>query len=354
MRSLLLATLLQLAWLGTASGQGMTIQIGPDGSAPSEWPHSAASAEATHGRSPLAELLPETSPGSDETSNLWLSHAERAEPFDLSEFIVRGQSGGSGGDGAGAAAAVNPAVPLTQLQVQNFFIPHTFGASGYSNRVILQPVVPLNIAEDAFFPYHIVRPTLPVISPSPDPAGPAGVAGGLGDLLIVDAFIHPMKELQSSVGAGYVSVLPTATDPQLGLGEWQFGPSAFFITRAVPKWVIGVLYQMPFSMESDAYSAQAQLIATRLLEDNWYVGWGDELLILDSHSGDYHLPLTTRIGKVVVLGKQPINIFVQGLYTPDGFHQGPGAQWGAKLNVTFLFPNAKLRAPVLSRLAGGG
>ena len=36
--------------------------------------------------------------------------------------------------GAGAAAATDPTVPLSQLQLQNQFIPESFNSTGYSNR----------------------------------------------------------------------------------------------------------------------------------------------------------------------------------------------------------------------------
>ncbi|MGY8767629.1 MAG: hypothetical protein ACKVH8_04220 [Pirellulales bacterium] len=69
------------------------------------------------------------------------------------------QGGGSGGSassgsGAGAGAATDPSVPLTQLQLQNAFVPSTYEASGYSNKVIVQPVIPFHLNSE-FIPYHI-------------------------------------------------------------------------------------------------------------------------------------------------------------------------------------------------------
>ena len=100
-----------------------------------------------------------------------------------------------------------------------YFLPSLYDASGYSNTFIVQPVIPFNIGEDAFFPYHIIRPTLPVIAPTADPDGPRGVQGGLGDTTIVDVFIHPSEELKTNFGIGYVANLPTRTHPALGEGE---------------------------------------------------------------------------------------------------------------------------------------
>jgi hypothetical protein len=38
------------------------------------------------------------------------------------------------------------------------------------------------------------------------------------------------------------------------------------------------------------------------------------------------------------MGKQNLNVFMEPFYTPSGFHKGPAAEWGIKLNVTFLLP----------------
>ena len=102
----------------------------------------------------------------------------------LRGYVVRGQSEDESSEsGAGAASAVDPSVPLTQLRLQNVFVPSTYDASGYSNEVGLQPVLPIHLNSE-FFPYHIVRPTLPIFAPTANPDGPQGVQGGLGDLTL--------------------------------------------------------------------------------------------------------------------------------------------------------------------------
>lgn len=285
-----------------------------------------------------------------EDSNVILPEFDFAS---TSRQVIRGQSSDGGGGGAGAAAATDPSVPLTQLQLQNQFTPETYDATGYSNTFIIQPVIPLNIDEDAFFPYHIIRPTIPVIAPTADPDGPTGVHGGLGDTTIVDAFIHPIEELKTNVGIGYVATLPTRTHPALGRGEWQFGPSAVVISRAIPKWIFGGLVEVPFSLESDAYAVQMQPIALRLLPDEWFIGVGDQLLKFDDQNGGYDIPLSLQLGKVVNVGDTPMKVFVEPIYTPEGLRSGPGGtEWGIKLNVTFLFPDAKFFDPLLGGCGG--
>ncbi len=274
--------------------------------------------------------------------------SEEAAPmaFNRESYVVRGQGGGSGGGGgAGAGAATDPSVPLAQMQFQNVFVSETYESSGYSNQFIIQPVIPIHL-DFEFFPYHIIRPTLPVIAPTADPDGPQGVEGGLGDLTIIDVVVHPFEKLKTNLGIGYIAVAPTATDPQLGLRKWQLGPTIFAVTKAIPKWNLGALVQVPFSLESDSYTVQMQPIVVRMLPNEWYVGLGDQEWILDDQDGNYSLPINFRIGKVCKFGDQPMNVFLMPYYTPEGLRKGPASKWGVKLSVSLLFPKLQLDGPL--------
>jgi hypothetical protein len=279
--------------------------------------------------------------------------------YDFTSTIIRGQSAEAGGGGAassggaGAAAATDPSAILTQFQFQNVFTPETYNASGYSNTLILQPVLPFPVAMPGlkeFFPHHIIRPTLPIISPTADPDGPPGVEGGLGDLALIDAFIHPVEGFGDLI-FGYTAIFPTATDAQLGLREWQLGPAAGVVYKAIPKTLLGFIYQQTFSLESQAQQVLVQPVFIRNLPDEWYVGWGDLNWQFNTDNGDYNIPLSVRLGKVCMVGQRPINIFVQPFYTPEGLRQGPASEWGVKLNITFLFPGAKF-GPLLGPILG--
>jgi hypothetical protein len=65
-----------------------------------------------------------------------------------------------------------------------------------------------------------------------------------------------------------------------------------------------------------------QPIATRLLPNEWYIGWGDRLWTLNNQNGNYLLPLNVKIGEVLTLGTQPLNVFIESSYTPNGLHKG--------------------------------
>jgi len=249
-----------------------------------------------------------------------------------------GAAGGSGGAGAGAAN--NPGVPLAQFQFQNVFVPESYEGTGYSNQFIVQPVIPIMRNPDSYFKYHIVRPTLPILSPVPDPDGPLGDSAGIGDLTALDLYFHtPQKGLVWGIGPAYV--FPTSTNRQTGSGEWQLGPAFAIIDSRKKSWVYGFLIQAPISLESNAYSISVQPILTKLLKNQKYIAAGDLLLKFDDQDEGYNIPLSLKFGKVFKAGKLPINVFLQPQYTPDGFHSGPTAKYGVKLSMSFMLPGAE-------------
>jgi hypothetical protein len=65
-----------------------------------------------------------------------------------------------------AQQATNPVAPLIQLQLQNLFIPDSHNADGYSNQLIVQPVIPIAKQEwlPDFLPRSILRPTIPIFA----------------------------------------------------------------------------------------------------------------------------------------------------------------------------------------------
>jgi hypothetical protein len=258
---------------------------------------------------------------------------------------------------SGGVDPTDPSAILTQIQFQNNFGVESYNASGYSNTFVVQPVLPFPVAMPGLkeiFPAHIVRPTLPFPAPTADPDGPLGVQGGMGDLTILDVGIHPTS--WGNIILGYSLVAPTATDPQLGLQEWQLGPTAGMVYKKIPKTLLGFFAQMPFSMESDASEIDLQMIYVRHLPHQSYIRWGDTFWTFNTDTGAYNMPIEIAFGKVFKKGifGLPNNVFVMPFYTPEGMHSGPGGdKWGVKLNVTLLFPNKKF-GPLLGSIFGHG
>jgi hypothetical protein len=237
--------------------------------------------------------------------------------------------------------ATDPTAILTQFQFQNVFTPSSYDAKGYANKTIVQPVLPFSTGWDAF-PHHVIRPTYPVSSHIADPDGPVNETSGQGDLVLFDLLLAKRKKW-GTWGFGPVAIFPTASDARLGQGKYQLGPAAVVLYSGIKNWQLGALVQNPVSIGGDSdrdpvSTILIQPIATRHFKDGWYAGWGELSMSYEWHKGNYNIPLNVRLGKIIKMGKQNLNVFVEPFYTPSGFHKGPAAEWGFKLNVTFLLP----------------
>ncbi|MCA9434751.1 MAG: hypothetical protein KC978_03145 [Candidatus Omnitrophica bacterium] len=266
---------------------------------------------------------------------------EMAPPANESVWVAQAEKQakeGSSGDGKSLSEkAVDPTAILKQMQFQDVVIPETYGADGYANQFILQPVLPVP-ASKGFPLTQIIRPTLPYISTA-DPDGPLGEKDAWGDLTVLDLFVK--KCSFGTVGIGPTMIFPTATSDFTGQGKYQAGPAFVAIINTVPKWTLGVLAYNPISFagddDRDAVSTFTfQPIAIRQLGDGWYTGWGDFTMTYEWHSNNYAIPLSWKIGKVTQICGQSVNLFAEPFYTP--WHDGPTPEWGAKFSVTLLFP----------------
>jgi hypothetical protein len=167
----------------------------------------------------------------------------------------------------------------------------------------------------------------------------------LGDLSVIAPFLK--SETWGKWGVGPALTFPTATDKRTGASKWQAGPVVAVVNNSVEKWTLGVLgwnqtsFASSRSGEEDVNMLFFQPLAVHHFSEGWYAGWGDLPFTFDwKRDGHADIPLNARVGKVLKVGEQPINTFVQPFYTID--HAGAGSpDWGFKANLTFLFPELK-------------
>jgi hypothetical protein len=261
-----------------------------------------------------------------------------------------GSGSGSSDGGSSVADATNPTASITQYQIQNTFIPNTYGAEGFAHSLGLLMVKPFE-TKSKFFPAWITRTTLPVVTTAnPDgqfPIGPGndsdfafdlGRQSGLGDLMFISIFNHPTEWGSWGIGPGFVA--PTATRLELGEQSWKFSPTVVIVNTAIPKWQIGALGIYNFPLDgTGTKSLLFQPLIVKQLGEGWYTGWGDDLWSFNSESGNFAMPLQLRLGKVHKSCGKQFNTFVTGLYTPDELHKGPAPEWGIKLSVSLLQAN---------------
>lgn len=88
----------------------------------------------------------------------------------------------------------------------------------------------------------------------------------------------------------------------------------------------------------DVNSLSVQLVFNYHLGKGWYTGWGDQALEFDwEDGGAVYFPLSARLGKVITIGTQDIDVNGQFIYNVGDRTAGLD-EWGFRLTVTPLFP----------------
>jgi hypothetical protein len=236
-----------------------------------------------------------------------------------------------------AKKAQNPIANLISLPFQNN-TNFEWGPDEKTQNVLnIQPVWPFELSKDWNL---ITRTILPVVSQ------PGLVSGqdreiGLGDTTFT-GFFSPVADGDFTWGVGPVVLFPTATDDRLGSDKWGLGPSVVLL--ATPgKWVVGSLFSQVWSIagsgDEDVSLFTWQYFINYNLPDSWYLTTAPIMTAnweADRGSQVWTVPVGGGIGKIVRLGRQPINLSVQGFYNvvrPDVL-----GRWSLRLQVQLLFP----------------
>ncbi|MHC5048913.1 MAG: neuromedin U [Planctomycetota bacterium] len=213
-----------------------------------------------------------------------------------------------------ARAAQNPIADLISLPFQN----NTnidFGNLNYEQNVLnIQPVIPINLNED----WNLVTRTIvPLIYQ------PAAFSGddhdfGLGDIQFTPFFVPTRTFGGWMLGAGPVMRAPTATDERLGARKWALGPSAVAILSEF-LWQPFINYNIP---EGKGW----YLTTSPIITANWMADSDDT----------WTIPLGGGVGRVFNIGKQPVNVSLQGFYNVE--KPSVVGDWTIRFQFQFLFP----------------
>jgi hypothetical protein len=236
-----------------------------------------------------------------------------------------------------AKTAQNPVANIISLPFQNN-TNFNFGPREKTQNILnIQPVFPFALGADWNL---ITRTIVPVISQPPLFAGDDR-ENGLGDITFT-AFLSPAAPGSLIWGAGPVLLLPSATDEKLGTERWGAGPSAVALTIRGP-WLFGVLANHIWSFAGDGDRDDVnQTLIQPFINYNFPGGWfltSSPIITANWESDNdqrWTVPLGGGAGKLFFIGRQPVNVSVQGFYNvekPD-FQ----ADWTLRLNVQFLFP----------------
>jgi hypothetical protein len=241
-----------------------------------------------------------------------------------------------------AEAATNPIANLVQFQVQDAYTWDNHNVSGYSNAVIIQPVIPVALPWEAV-PLLITRTTIPWVS-TPDLGPGVNRKHGFGDLVALGLFTPKLKAKGVQVGLGYTLTLPTAGDNEFtGNGKWQAGPAALFINMRTPHMQWGALAYQSWSF-ADAQQHRESVSVLNFqpfinwhFSKGWYMGTPDTPQKYNFKTDKWTWAIGGQWGRVMKLGKLPVKLFGEILNNPEN-NAGATYNWQFKFNLTMLFP----------------
>jgi hypothetical protein len=207
------------------------------------------------------------------------------------------------------------------------------------NDLNIQPVVPVALNAD----WNVItRTILPVIS-APALSPYESRANGIGDVLF-SAFFSPRASNGWIWGAGPAIQAPTHSNTLLGNDRWGLGPTFVVLhLEAGSPWVYGILVNNVWSVSNTRLSREydnglmqpfvnynlgrgAYLVSSPIVTVNWTA----------AGSQQWTVPLGGGVGKIMHLGRIPVNLQLAGYCNVVRPTQGPS--WQVRTQVQFLFP----------------
>ena len=139
---------------------------------------------------------------------------------------------------------------------------------------------------------------------------------------------------------------PTATNgSKLGSQKWSAGPAA--VVLAMPgKWVFGgVATQLwSFAGKSDREDISLTTVQPFLnynFDHGWYLSSSPVITAdwkADGNDNTFTVPVGGGGGRLIRIGKLPVNLQIQAFYNVVKPDDAPTDDWSLRLQVQFLFP----------------
>jgi len=238
-----------------------------------------------------------------------------------------------------AKLAQNPIANLISIPIQNNFNYNVGPHNGNQYVGNFQPVIPFDLNEN----WNVITRTIVPVVHQPWLAPDFGDTWGLGDMQFT-AFLSPAKPAGVIWGVGPIVQMPTGTDNSTTAGKWAAGPSAVALKIDGP-WVYGALvnYLSSFSGQEDRGSVSQWLMQPFInynLPNGWYLTTSPILTanMMAEGSDVWTVPVGGGAGKIVHLGKLPLNLQLQGFYNVA--HPDAGPEWSVRFQIQILLPKA--------------
>ncbi len=237
-----------------------------------------------------------------------------------------------------AKLAQNPVANLVSIPIQNDFN-YNYGPHNGNQYVgNFQPVIPFSPTEN----WNVITRTIIPVIHQPWLAPDFGDTWGMGDIQFT-AFLSPTKPANGIIwGVGPIVQFPSGTDNSTTAGKWAAGPSAVAL-RMDGHWVYGALvnYLASFAGQEDRGAVSQWTIQPFInynLHDGWYLSTSPIIManMMAESSQQWTVPVGGGVGKIVHLGKVPLNLQLQGFYNVE--HPDVGPEWSVRLQVQILLP----------------
>ncbi|WP_296707321.1 hypothetical protein [Rhodoblastus sp.] len=157
------------------------------------------------------------------------------------------------------------------------------------------------------------------------------------------AFLSPRNPTDGWLwGVGPVVQIPTASSPLLGSSVWGGGATGVLVYMKGP-WVAGVLVNNVWSLggTSGRFGTSYNNFLTQpFVNYNFGAGWyvtSSPIVTAnwETQGTKWTVPVGGGVGRVIKIGKLPVNLMVGAYYNvirPD-----LGADWQLRTQVTFIF-----------------
>jgi hypothetical protein len=232
----------------------------------------------------------------------------------------------------------NPVASLISVPIQANY-DDNYGAADQGSvwKINIQPVIPFTLSEN----WNLIsRTILPIIDQDDIPVVGMGESG-IGDI-VQSLFFSPKTPTAGGLiwGVGPVFLFPSASDEMLGGEKWGAGPTGVVLKQAGP-WTYGALVNHieSFAGEDDRADISATFIQpfiSFITKTKTTIGLNLESTY-DWESEQWSVPINLTVNQLLKVGSQIIQVGGGVRYWADSPDNGP-EDWGARIQLTFLFP----------------
>lgn len=245
-----------------------------------------------------------------------------------------------------AAEVQNPVANMISVPFQ-FDMFNNIGAQNKSAIALsIQPVIPIKLSEN----WNIITRTIVPLIYLPDgfngldilpPNVKDNTKFGLSDINI-SGFLSPAEPGKIIWGIGPCLSFPTASNEYLGSQKWSAGPTFAVLTQP-GHWTLGVLVNQLWSYAGNKSNGDVNQLLIQpflgfTLPSNWYLTSSPIITrnwTVPNKDG-WMIPIGAGCGRIIAMGKLPVNIALEGYYYVEKPIGGP--DWSVRFIIELLLP----------------